>query len=86
MLSDREKLEIAQVFDAVLEPRIVELKTDIAKGFVTILECCMEDLAKIMTTQNETVTDEIMSRMKRTREEAESAHRAAAAARTRIGF
>lgn len=58
-MNEREKLELAEVFSTVLEARMQELYTQIAAGFVEILNCLMEDLAKVMEDQNRPFLKEV---------------------------
>lgn len=53
MLSDAEKQQIAEVFATVLDARMKELYSEIAAGFVTIVDCMMNDLAGIMENETE---------------------------------
>ena len=53
MLSDSEKVELHNIVVKAVAPLIAELKTEIAAGFVEILECTMADLASILMARNE---------------------------------
>lgn len=63
-LSDREKLELAEVFEAVLEPKMQALYSEIAKGFVVILEEAMKDLAAIFKERNRSFVEMMEQREK----------------------
>jgi len=60
-MSDKDRLELAEVFGAVLDARLKILYTEIASGFVEILNCCMEDLAKIFEEESREVRNRMLA-------------------------
>jgi hypothetical protein len=61
-LSDKEKTEIAEVVALVLDSRMKELYSQIARGFVEISNGMMEDLADILDKRNTSVIKKIEER------------------------
>ena len=52
-MDDREKKELAEVFAVILDVRMKELYSQIAKGFYYAIECFMEDLATILESNKD---------------------------------
>lgn len=68
-LSDKEKHEIAEIVAMVLDSRMKQLYSEIARGFVEISNCMMEDLATIFQQRNISVQAMIEERKKKWDEE-----------------
>ena len=58
-MTDRDRKELAEVSATVLGSRLNELRSELARTMVTIIDRVMEDLAQVLESRNTNVSEKI---------------------------